>query len=115
MKYMTYKIGIIFILVSLYASCAYAARLPIELIKLPPGFQIEVYAQGLVHARSMTRSPQGTIYVGTRNSDVVYALTEKDQDGKVDQIYIVDDKLWMPIESNGIAHTTCKNFQSASI
>ena len=39
----------------------------LDRIKLPEGFKIEVFADELKNARSMTRSPQGTIYVGTRN------------------------------------------------
>lgn len=39
--------------------------LPLDKIQLPPGFHIELYAR-VPHARQMTLSPSGTLYVGTR-------------------------------------------------
>ncbi len=50
------------------------AELPLKLIKLPPGFKISVFADNVPGARSMTRSPNGTIYVGTRDEGNVYAI-----------------------------------------
>ena len=57
----------------------YAATLPLDKIKLPPGFKIEVYAE-VKNARSMAMSPSGVLYVGNRNDDNVYAV--KDTDAK---------------------------------
>jgi hypothetical protein len=53
------------------ATCAAADKetLPVEKIRLPPGFRIEVYAR-VPHARSMALSPGGTLFVGTRESEV---------------------------------------------
>jgi glucose/arabinose dehydrogenase len=65
------------------ASCGYlAGGLPapgnpeaqLHQIKLPPGFSIEVWVSGIENARSMTMSPAGTIFVGTRSLDRVYAI-----------------------------------------
>jgi len=49
-----------------------AQDLPLERIKLPPGFEIEVYAQ-VPQARSLALGEQGTVFVGTRK-DSVYAI-----------------------------------------
>lgn len=48
----------------------------------------------------MAVSPGGTIYVGTRQSDKVYALRDTDKDGKADETYVVASGLNTP---NGVA------------
>lgn len=40
--------------------------LPIHKIKLPPGFKLSLFAREVPNARSMTLSPKGTLFVGTR-------------------------------------------------
>ena len=40
--------------------------LPLEKVKLPPGFEIRLYAR-VPGARSMTLGPTGTLFVGTRD------------------------------------------------
>jgi hypothetical protein len=49
------------------------SALPIERIKLPPGFEIRVWARA-PGARSMTLSPGGTLFVGSREEGNVYAV-----------------------------------------
>jgi len=77
-----------------------AVDIPIDDIKLPPGFKIEVYASGVRNARSMALSPSGTLYVGTRSRGSVYALRDTDGDFKVDEQYTLAKGLKMP---NGVA------------
>jgi glucose/arabinose dehydrogenase len=48
----------------------------LDKIKLPQGFKISVFAQ-VEKARSLTVSPSGTVFVGTKG-DKVYAVTNKD-------------------------------------
>lgn len=43
-------------------------------ITLPPGFTIEIWADGVHNARSLELAPSGTVFVGTRSSDRVYAI-----------------------------------------
>jgi len=50
----------------------------IDKLKVPPGFKIELWASGMPNARSMTESPSGTIFVGTRFPGNVYAVVSKD-------------------------------------
>jgi glucose/arabinose dehydrogenase len=78
----------------------YAADLPLDLIKLPPGFKIDLFAKDVLNARSMTRGEEGTIFVGTRTAGNVYALVDENKDGVADKIYTIAKGLWMP---NGVA------------
>ena len=55
-----------------------ASEIRLDTIKLPPGFSIELWAQGLPNARSLAIGTKGTVFVGTRQLDRVYAVTEKD-------------------------------------
>lgn len=50
----------------------------LDKIKLPPGFSIELWASGLPNARSLTQGTKGTVFVGTRLLDTVYAVVERD-------------------------------------
>lgn len=74
--------------------------LPLDKIKLPPGFKIEIYAEDVVNARSMALSPNGTLFVGTRDKGSVYALRDTNRDNRVDVMYVLAQKLRMP---NGVA------------
>src|SRR5262245_24688688 len=54
-----------------------APRVQLERIKLPAGFTIAVYADHIPDARSMTLAPDGTVFVGNREKDKVYAVVNK--------------------------------------
>ncbi|WP_435625666.1 PQQ-dependent sugar dehydrogenase [Flagellimonas sp.] len=77
-----------------------ASELPIERLKLPEGFKVEVYADGIDGARSMAMGNNGTLFVGTRNDKTVYAIQDRDHDYKADRVMILDSTLEVP---NGIA------------
>ncbi|MBX9699945.1 MAG: PQQ-dependent sugar dehydrogenase [Acetobacteraceae bacterium] len=51
------------------------ADVPVGAIRLPQGFQAEVFAHGLPGGRTMAEGPNGTIFVGTRVIGRVYAIT----------------------------------------
>lgn len=53
-----------------------ADQIPIAKLKAPNGFKLEVYASGMVNARSLARGDKGTIFVSTRLLDKIYAITE---------------------------------------
>jgi glucose/arabinose dehydrogenase len=57
-----------------------SADLPVSKLKLPPGFKAEVYAEGIPDARFMTVGDKGTVFVGNRLQNNVYAIV--DQGGK---------------------------------
>jgi glucose/arabinose dehydrogenase len=74
--------------------------LPLERIKLPPGFEISVYAANVANARSLTLSPGGILFVGTRTAGNVYAVVDRDKDNRADEVITVARGLNMP---NGVA------------
>jgi glucose/arabinose dehydrogenase len=77
----------------------YQKTLPLDKIKLPAGFKIEVYAE-VNNARSMAMSPSGVLYVGNRDGDKVYAVKDTDGDFKADKRWTIASGLNMP---NGVA------------
>ncbi|MFZ1457359.1 MAG: sorbosone dehydrogenase family protein, partial [Saprospiraceae bacterium] len=76
------------------------SSLPLDSLKLPPGFVIEIYADSIENARSMCMSPSGTLYVGNRSGKNVYALKDTDGDKKIDQKFVILQEGNMP---NGVA------------
>jgi glucose/arabinose dehydrogenase len=56
---------------------AAADKLPVDKLKAPKGFKIEVYASGIPNARSMRLGDKGTLFVGNRVLDKVYAVVDK--------------------------------------
>lgn len=66
------NILLLFGMVALFAGILSADEL--DNISLPPGFNIEVYADKIETARGMTVSPDGTLFVGSKKGNV-YAVT----------------------------------------
>ena len=76
---------------------AAADKLPTAKLKVPPGFNIEVYASGMANARSLALGDKGTVFVGSRLVDKVYAIVNKD--GKR-EVKVLASGLYRP---NGVA------------
>ncbi len=74
--------------------------LPLYNIKLPPGFEIRIYARNVKGARSMTLGKRGTLFVGTRRAGNVYAILDRNQDNKADEVITLAKGLNVP---NGVA------------
>ena len=53
-------------------------KLPTAKLKVPAGFNIEVYAAGMANAHSLALGDKGTVFVGSRLVDKVYAIVNKD-------------------------------------
>jgi glucose/arabinose dehydrogenase len=53
-------------------------KLPTAKLKVPAGFNIEVYAAGMANARSLAEGDKGTVFVGSRLVGNVYAIANKD-------------------------------------
>ena len=70
-----------------------ATEIPIDRIKLPPGFKVDVWATGLPGGRAMALGDEGKIYVGTRALGRVYEVTDN---GKERTVRTVVDKLVQP-------------------
>ncbi|MEO7335742.1 MAG: PQQ-dependent sugar dehydrogenase [Caldimonas sp.] len=54
-----------------------ASELPIDKLKVPAGFKVEVWADGIPEARSMALGDKGTVFVSNRNLSNVYAVVDK--------------------------------------
>lgn len=70
-------------------------------IKLPPGFRIALYTDQTPNARSLALGENGTVYVGSMEEGKVYAVRDRDGDGKADQVQVLAENLNMP---NGVAY-----------
>ncbi|QHE75071.1 PQQ-dependent sugar dehydrogenase [Hydrogenophaga sp. PBL-H3] len=70
-----------------------AADIPVDKIKLPPGFKAEIWATGLPGGRAMTQGDEGKIYVGTRGLGRVYEVSDN---GTSRSVRTVVDKLNQP-------------------
>jgi glucose/arabinose dehydrogenase len=76
---------------------AAADKIPLDKLKAPKGFNLELYASGMPNARSLAISDKGTVFLGSRLQDKVYAITNKD--GKR-QVHVLVSGLYRP---NGVA------------
>ena len=74
--------------------------LPLDRLNLPEGFKISVFAEGVDEARSMAMGDDGTIFVGTRTANMLYAIKDTDGDYIADKTIVLDTTLENP---NGIA------------
>lgn len=74
-----------------------AADIPTASLKVPKGFKVELWASGMPNARSMTQSPSGTLFVGTRFPGTVYAVVSK---GDQREVKVIAKGLHRP---NGVA------------
>ncbi|HMH49571.1 MAG TPA: hypothetical protein VK548_05015, partial [Candidatus Acidoferrum sp.] len=52
-------------------------EIPINKIKLPPGFKAELWASGINNARVMVWGDKGTLFVSSRVAGQVYAVVDK--------------------------------------
>lgn len=75
--------------------------LPLDSIKLPDGFSISLFAKDIDGARSLTLGKEGTVFVGTKEKGVVYALQDTNKDGVADKTTIIAKGLNQP---NGVAY-----------
>ena len=70
-----------------------AADVPVDKLKLPPGFKIEVWADSVPGIRAIARGDNGKYYAGTRPLGRVYEITD---DGKTRSARVLVDKLDQP-------------------
>src|SRR3954462_12719450 len=52
-------------------------ELPLNTLKVPAGFKVEVWAEGIPEARSLALGDNGTVFVSNRLSKNVYAVVDK--------------------------------------
>jgi glucose/arabinose dehydrogenase len=80
---------------------AWAAQDLGKTIKLPPGFSIELFTDQTPNARSLALGEDGTVYVGTMSEGKVYAVVDRDGDGRPEQVHTLASGLDTP---NGVAY-----------
>jgi len=91
------------VLAAACAACALAASAggpapPLERIKVPPGFSVSVFADGVPNARALAHGRGPVVFVGTRNRGAVYAVPYRD--GRATRVITLATGLSMP---NGVA------------
>jgi glucose/arabinose dehydrogenase len=74
-----------------------ADKIPLDQFKVPKGFNLELYASGMPNARELALGSKGTVFVGSRLQDKVYAIV--DRNGKREAKVLVSG-LYRP---NGVA------------
>jgi glucose/arabinose dehydrogenase len=75
-----------------------AGEIPLDKLKVPAGFKVEIWASGMPGVRHMVHGPQGKIYAGTRTIGRVYEITDAG-DKRTSRVLV--DKLTQP---NGVAY-----------
>jgi len=70
-----------------------AADVPLDRIKLPPGFKVEVWADSIPGSRAIAAGENGKYYVGTRALGRIYEVADN---GKERTARVVVDKLNQP-------------------
>ena len=76
---------------------AAADKVPVDKLKVPKGFKVEVYMSGIANARSLRLGDKGTVFVSNRTLDKIYAIVDK---GGKRELKIIAKDLYRP---NGIA------------
>ena len=89
---------IVCVSIVLIAAMAVPRNLPLNSIKLPPGFAISTFASGVKNARSMAMGSNGTVFVGTMNAGNVYALVDSNKSGHADEIITIAHGLTCQME-----------------
>jgi len=78
----------------------FAARstptLPLDKIKLPPGFSIKVFAIGVPNARQMALGSNGVIFAGSREAGNLYAIVDHSKDNRPAEVIKIAQGLNMP-------------------
>jgi glucose/arabinose dehydrogenase len=70
-----------------------ASEIPLNKLKLPPGFKAEIWATGMPGGRAMVHGENGKIYLGTRGIGRVYEVSDN---GASRSVRTVIDKLNQP-------------------
>src|SRR5262249_56720784 len=96
-----FRAVLIILLIGVFVAAVRSGQaVPLETIKLPPGFSISIYATGVRNAREMALGANGTLFVGSMNAGNVYAVVDRDKDYKADEVIKIAAGLEMP---SGIA------------
>ncbi len=94
-----------FFVLLLVANCGHAAtnselRKVLQAIKVPPGFNVSIFADNVPNVRTLAYGDQGIVYAGSMREGKVYAVQDSDHDGKAEKTFVIASGLHMP---NGVA------------
>jgi len=70
-----------------------ASEIPVDRLKVPKGFKVEIWATGFPGGRAMARGDKGKIWLGTRGIGRVYEVSDA---GDKRTVRVVVDKLTQP-------------------
>src|SRR5262249_51768829 len=93
------RMALLGLLALLFGGVALGGRIALDLVKLPPGFKIDVFADDVPAARSLALSPSGIVYLGTREGHLS-PLVDPDHDGHAESVHVIARGLDQP---NGVA------------
>lgn len=65
-------------------------------LKLPPGFEANVFASGLDNPRFIAFGPDSLLYAAERGRDRIVAMPDRDGDGQADELQVFADGLTQP-------------------
>jgi glucose/arabinose dehydrogenase len=65
-------------------------------LQLPPGFEANIFAQGLNGPRFIAFGPDGALYVADRGNDRIVALADSDGNGTADESWVFAEGLERP-------------------
>ena len=85
-----------------------AKDLPLNTLKVPAGFKVEVWVDGIPEARSLALGDKGTVFVSNRNGKNVYAVVSKGGQREVKTILSGQDS------PNGITFSMFTGIQGGS-
>ncbi|MUL39009.1 PQQ-dependent sugar dehydrogenase [Gloeocapsopsis dulcis] len=65
----------------------------VQQLRIPAGFQINVFAKDLGNPRNIAIAPDGTVYVTRREQQDVVALRDRNRDGRADEMRTIASNL----------------------
>lgn len=86
-----------FLLTKPSANAAENAEDDLAKIRVPQGFKLSIYAEGVETARSLVVDANDVVYVGSRKAGKVYALVDANKDGKAEKVITIAEGLDSPI------------------
>jgi glucose/arabinose dehydrogenase len=73
-----------------------APRFDLDRLRLPAGFSLDLFAEGLGDPRALAVGDEGTVFAGTLEAGQVLALPDRDRDGRADTVLVIARGLFMP-------------------
>lgn len=82
---------------AVYAAPAVQAAVPLDALKLAPGFRIELWSDQVPDARAIALGARGTVFVGSRQAGKVYAVEPAADGHSGGRVHVVASGLAQPV------------------